>query len=275
MESLWDTILNNLTPALGSFFVIDLIGATTNAFNGALLARRPTHYRNYTRVGIVILAIFGGIGGGVMRDILLNTVPAPLESPYYVVLATLAAILALFLHYRTGQKVRDGMFRFMAAFSLPWFATQGADKALNAGLSPMVALAVGVTGATTGRYLIDITSGQTPKHFLRGEWFVGTAALTSAVYIPLWYAGLSIWPATLIAAAVGFTFRSLALHFKWEEPEPWEPRKASQPTAAGGESPHPVHDGPVQDAEGTASAHAAADASPHSRAAGEGRRPHT
>ena len=77
--------------------------------------------------------------------------------------------------------------------------------------------------------MIDITSGVTPKHFLRGEWFVGTALLTSAVYIPLWYAGVSIWPATLIAAAVGFTFRVLALHFKWEEPEPWEPRAGDSP----------------------------------------------
>ena len=255
MESLWDAILNNLTPTLTSFFVIDLIAATTNAFNGALLARRPTHYRNYTRVGIVILAIFGGIGGGVMRDILLNTVPAPLQSPYFVVLATLAAMLALLLHYRVGQRVRDGMFRFMAAFSLPWFAASGADKALNAGLSPMVALAVGVTGATTGRFLIDITAGLTPKHFLRGEWFVGTALLTSAVYLPLWYAGVSTWPATLIAVAVGFTFRILALHFKWEEPEPWEPQAATHPTDVGGESPHPV-----DDAEGTTRAHTAADA---------------
>ncbi|MEK6440621.1 trimeric intracellular cation channel family protein [Pseudonocardia sp. T1-2H] len=254
MGSLWDAILKNLTPALGSFFIIDLIAATTNAFNGALLARRPTHYRHYTRVGIVILAIFGGIGGGVMRDILLNTVPDPLQSPYYVVFATLAAVLALYLNYHTGQKVREGMFRFMAAFSLPWFAALGAYKSLEAGLPPIVALAVGVTGATTGRFLIDITSGMTPKHFLRGEWFVGTALLTSAVYLPLWYAGLSIWPATLIAVAVGFTFRILALHYKWEEPEPWEPPEAAHATAPAGRSSHAL-----DDAAGTARAHPTAD----------------
>ena len=47
------------TFTLGSFVVIDLIAATTNAFNGALLARQPSHYRNYTVVGILLLAIFG------------------------------------------------------------------------------------------------------------------------------------------------------------------------------------------------------------------------
>ena len=51
--------------SLGNFTIIDLIAATTNAFNGALLARQPSHYRKYTVVGIVLIAVFGGIGGGV------------------------------------------------------------------------------------------------------------------------------------------------------------------------------------------------------------------
>ena len=51
--------------SVGSFVIIDLIAATTNALNGALLAQRPDYYRGrqWTVVGIIILAIFGGIGG--------------------------------------------------------------------------------------------------------------------------------------------------------------------------------------------------------------------
>ena len=126
MNDLVDTIVKNLTPPLGSFLIIDLIAATTNAFNGALLARRPTHYRNYTVVGILLLAIFGGIGGGVSRDVLLNDVPAPLLNPYYIALCALAAGLALYLHYATSQRVREGMFRFMAALPV------GGARALGA-----------------------------------------------------------------------------------------------------------------------------------------------
>lgn len=144
----------------------------------------------------------------------------------------MAAGLALYLDFSSGQRVREGMFRFMAAFSLPWFAVVGADKTLENGLPPMAALAIGVTGATTGRFLIDIVSGMTPKHFIRGEWFVGTAFVSSAVYIPLWYAHVPIWPASLIAVAVGLTLRVLALHFKWEEPEPWEPVQSTTPDGA-------------------------------------------
>lgn len=58
-----------LTSGVGNFLIIDLIAATTNALNGALLAQRPDYYRGrqWTLVGITILAIFGGIGGGSAR----------------------------------------------------------------------------------------------------------------------------------------------------------------------------------------------------------------
>ena len=72
--------------------------------------------------------------------------------------------------------------------------------------------------------MVDITCGVTPKHFVRGEWFVGTAVLASIVYI-VCDAGLvlSIWPASLIAFTVGFLFRYAAMLRHWEEPEPWAP----------------------------------------------------
>jgi uncharacterized membrane protein YeiH len=49
----------------GNFTAIDLVAATTNALNGALLARRPDHYKQFTVVGILLMAVIGGIGGGV------------------------------------------------------------------------------------------------------------------------------------------------------------------------------------------------------------------
>jgi hypothetical protein len=60
----------------GNFTTLNLIAATTNALNGALLARRPDHYRNYTVVGVLLMALLGGIGGGVTRDVLINKIPA-------------------------------------------------------------------------------------------------------------------------------------------------------------------------------------------------------
>lgn len=208
------------TWTIGSLTLIDLIAATTNAFNGALLARRKDHFRHWTIVGIILMAILGGIGGGVARDVLLNDIPAALTNPWYLILCTLAAILALFISFRSGQKFREGLFQFMTAFSLPWYAIVGAQKALDANLPVIAVVLIGIVGPTAGRYFIDITSGVPPKHFVKGEWFVGTAVLASVLYVILYALGLSLWPATIITFLVAFAFRLFALFRGWEEPEP-------------------------------------------------------
>jgi uncharacterized membrane protein YeiH len=206
---------------LGDFTIIDLIAATTNAFNGALLARQPSHYRKYTTVGIVLIAFFGGIGGGVSRDVLLNDIPSALTNAWYLILCAVAGYLALRISGQLDEARSARLFDFMSAFSLPWYAAVGANKALEANLPYLACVLIGVVGPTAGRFLIDITSGVTPQHFVRGEWFVGTAVLTSVVYIVADAGlGLSIWPATLLAFAVGFPFRLLARRLSWEEPMP-------------------------------------------------------
>ena len=175
------------------------------------------------------MAFLGGIGGGVTRDVLLNKIPSAFTNPLYVILCVVAALLALQIHYRTGQAFRDGLFSFMTAFSLPWYAVVGCDAAIKAGLPYLAAIVIGIVGPTAGRYFIDVTSGVTPKHFVKGEWFVGTAVLTSVVYIICHVSGLDLVPATIISFVVGFGFRITALFKGWEEPEPKEQPKPPEP----------------------------------------------
>ena len=80
------SILVLFTVSFSAVTIVDLIAASTNAFNGALLARKPDHYRNYTVVGIILLAMIGGIGGGVACDVLLNKIPSAFVNPWYVIL---------------------------------------------------------------------------------------------------------------------------------------------------------------------------------------------
>lgn len=234
----FNTIFNSLGAwTLGSFVIIDLIAATTNAFNGAILASRPDHHRKWTVVGIVLIAVIGGIGGGVTRDVLLNDLPSALTNPWYVILCLLAGALALtVIRGRTPESVAR-IFDFMAAFSLPWYAIIGTQKALGEHLGLLAVVLIGVVGPTAGRYFIDITSRVTPQHFVRGNWFVGTAALASVLYIIFdallnrLSPGISIWYATLIAWAICFVFRLLALRYNWQEPEPWDQNAAEREQA--------------------------------------------
>jgi len=211
---------------IGNFTAIDLIAATTNAFNAALISRRADHWKRYTIVGIILLAVIGGLAGGISRDVLLNDIPAPLLNPWYLILSLAAAALAITIAYYPGQRFREGLFQFATSLALPWYAVVGANKALEADLPYISAVLIGIIGATAGRFLVDLTAGLTPKQFIRGEWFVGTAVLASVVYVICDAGlGLTIWPASLISFTVAFLFRYAAIWWHWEEPEPWEPEE--------------------------------------------------
>jgi uncharacterized membrane protein YeiH len=215
--------------ALTTADYISLIAATTNAFNGALLARRPDHYRHFTVIGIIILAYAGGIGGGIVRDVLVNKIPSPLTNPWYLILCFAAAGLALLIDYKSEQKFKDGLFQFMTAFTLPWYTIVGAQAALQAHLGYLAAVIIGVIATTAGRWIIDTACLVVPKQLVRGEFFVLAAVLTGTAYVILnVQLGLSVIVSTIIAFFVGFGFRLTAQTLGWEEWEPWEPEPLTE-----------------------------------------------
>jgi uncharacterized membrane protein YeiH len=210
--------------SLGTLGTISLIAAVTNAFNGALLARRPDHYKHFTVIGVIILAYAGGIGGGIVRDILVNKIPSPLTNPWYLIGCLVAGGIAIVIDLNGAQKFKDGLFQFMTAFSLPWYAIVGAQAALDAHLGYIAAVVLGVIATTAGRWIIDLACQCVPKQLVRGEFFVIAAALTGVVYVlSTQMFGLAVIPATAIAFVVGFGFRLTSQALGWEEWEPWEP----------------------------------------------------
>jgi uncharacterized membrane protein YeiH len=207
----------------GNLTAINLIAATTNALNGALLARRPDHYKDFTVVGILLMGLLGGIGGGVTRDVILNKVPGAFLNPAHILLCLAAGTLGYRIAFASGQLFREGLFQLMTSFSLPWYAIAGAQAAENAHWPVLGVLAMAVIGPTAGRWYIDVSSGVPPKQFIRGEWFVTIAALTGLIWVICDAAGLGTWWSAGISFAVGFTIRLLALYLGWEEPLAKEP----------------------------------------------------
>jgi len=208
----------------GNFTTLDLIAATTNALNGALLARRPDHYKNYTIVGVMLMALLMGLGGGITRDVLVNQIPGALTNPAYITLCVIAGLIGYHLAFAKGQLFREGLFQFMTSFSLPLYAIVGAQKGVTVGLPVLGVLALAVIGPTAGRWYVDVSSGLPPKHFIRGEWFVGIALLTGIIWVVCASAGLNTWVCAAIAFAIGYTVRILALYYSWEEPLAKEPK---------------------------------------------------
>lgn len=210
----------------GGGTALDLIAASTNALNGALLARRPDHYKNFTVIGVLVMAVLMGLGGGVTRDLILNQVPSSFTNPAYWVLVIGFGILGYLLAYRKGQLFREGFFQFVTSFSLPWYAMVGVYKGVEAGLPVVAAVALGVIATTAGRWYVDVSSGVTPKHFIKGEWWIPIATLAASLWVFVYWLSDNIYLATGIAFLIAYTIRVLALWYAWEEPLAKEPEGA-------------------------------------------------
>ena len=208
----------------GNFTTLDLIAAGTNALNGALLSRRPDHYKNFTIVGVLLMALLMGLGGGATRDVLVNQVPGSLTNPAYLTVCLIAGFIGYKVAFAKGQLFREGLFQFMTSFSLPLYAIVGAQKGVAVGLPVLGVLALSVIGPTAGRWYVDVSCSVPPKQFIRGEWFVSIALLTGIIWVICDAVGLNTWASAGIAFAVGYTLRMVALYRAWEEPLAAEPK---------------------------------------------------
>ena len=211
---------------LPSFPNVDLFSAGINALNGVLVARNPSHNRGYTVAGLLIMAFFGGIGGGVSRDLMLSEIPGPFLQPIFLVVCVLMGLLGLAI-YRWADS-REEHFRtrtlaFFKSFTLPWFAILGAHKALEHDLGVFAAIVIGVIATTAGGVFIDLFSGVTPEIVRPAQHLLTTAVLASAVYalvVVLAPGSLSFFPLTLIAVLIAFVFRVFAVREHWRQMEP-------------------------------------------------------
>ena len=208
---------------LPSFPHLDLFSAGVNALYGVLVARSPSHNRGYSVAGLLIMAFFGGIGGGVTRDVLLSDIPGPFKSPIYLVVCVLMGLLGLAIYQWSESKeeqFRRRTLAFCKSFSLPWFAILGAHKALEHDLGIFAAIMVGLIATTAGGVLIDLFSGVTPELVRPSEHVVTTAVLSASVYTGLAVRAQDNWAffhMTLIAAMAGFAFRVIAVKEHWKQ----------------------------------------------------------
>jgi hypothetical protein len=85
-------------------------------------------------VGIFLMALLGGLGGGITRDILVDQVPAALTNPPYITLSLAFGCVGYFIAYATGQLFREGVFQFVTVFALALYAIVGVQRGVDVGL---------------------------------------------------------------------------------------------------------------------------------------------
>lgn len=156
-----------------AILVLDWFGICVFAATGALVAAR----KEMDVVGFALLATVTGIGGGTVRDVVLDATPVFwVAEPLYLLACVAVAIVVFLLHHVPGSRYR--FLLWFDAIGLSLFAVTGAERALAFGAGPTVAVAMGVATATFGGIIRDLLGGESPV-ILRREIYI-TAALAGA-----------------------------------------------------------------------------------------------
>lgn len=197
--------------------VLDLVGIFVFAISGALVAVR----KSLDLFGVLVLAGTTGLGGGFLRDVLIDaTPPAALADWRYLLVPVAAGLVAFRFHPTLGRM--EPYVNVFDAFGLALFCVAGGLKAMEHGLGPAPAALMGMVTGIGGGIARDVLAGRVPVIF-RGELYATPALAGAAVATTIhWYGG----PLGAAAAAGGtlcLGWRLLAIRHEWRAPMPSGP----------------------------------------------------
>ncbi|HTV84141.1 MAG TPA: trimeric intracellular cation channel family protein [Dyella sp.] len=156
------------------FYLLDLIGVAVFAASGVLAASRS----GMDLLGGFALAALTAIGGGTLRDVLLNRHPIfwIRDARYLLVIFAAAALTMIYIVFLPPP---GNSLLVADALGLALFAISGAQIAENAGLSPLIVVLMGTMTGTAGGMLRDVMSARVPLIFTQDLY--ATAAITGIV----------------------------------------------------------------------------------------------
>jgi uncharacterized membrane protein YeiH len=194
---------------------LDLTGIFVFALTGGLLAVR----KNLDIFGVLVLASVTGLGGGVIRDVLIGAIPpASIEDWRYLAVPIVAGLL-VFRFPPLLDRLEHPITTLDAA-GLALFCTAGALKASDYGLGILAAAILGMITAIGGGVLRDVMTGRVPV-VLRAEIYALPALAGAAIAIGLSEAGVNDGVAATGAFLVCFGWRMLAVRRQWNAPKPY------------------------------------------------------
>ncbi|MDT9002192.1 trimeric intracellular cation channel family protein [Paucibacter sp. APW11] len=195
----------------------DLMGVGVFAVSGALAAMRA----GLDLFGLLVLAAITAIGGGTLRDLLLNRHPLFwMKDGRYLAVIVLAALATLLSGPLSPSALQA--LKIADALGLALFALCGAEIAEDCELPPVPVLLMGTLTATGGGVVRDLLSGQVPL-LLRQDIYATAALAGIALYQLLMRAGLARNTAFVLGMVSVATLRLLSLHYGWQLPVPQLP----------------------------------------------------
>ncbi|QEO13138.1 hypothetical protein FLP10_00945 [Agromyces intestinalis] len=196
---------------------LDLTAVGLGGIQGALFASGFRGERRLDLLGVAIIGTLIGLGGGLIRDLLLGLPPASLQSNWYLVTAVIASLVGMLL--AAPLQRLNAVIVGLDALVIGLFGAFGTSKALSLGVPFVPAVMVGACAAVGGGVLRDVLMSL-PVSIMHVGSLYAVAALTGCLVLAsLHEFGVPIAIAGIVGAAVTTLIRWLAVIFDISLPE--------------------------------------------------------
>jgi len=206
-----------MTAALAMPGYLDAVAILVGALTGGLYATR----RGLDPVGVLLVAFSTGVGGGLIRDVLLQDgVPILLLNPLFQFYAALGAVIAFFFG-KFAVKLTPA-YEALDTFMIGGWVLLACGKAQQVGLGPVPTIFIGTVAAIGGGLIRDVLCHDPPE-LMRPGFFYGIAAFGAATtYTTLDYAEAPIIVSQIAAMAAAIILRVTSLYFGITSPTPYD-----------------------------------------------------
>ena len=189
----------------------DVLAAIVFAVSGALVASR----KGLDVMAFMWFAVITGVGGGTVRDLILDVPVFWVQNPVHVTACLVTAVVMHFVAPLVESRYKTLLW--FDAFGLALVTVAGTVKASDVGAPALVAIAMGVVTGIVGGIIRD-TLGHVPSVLLGQEIYVTASVLGACSYVGLIDLGVGRLPAMVTGFLITFVVRSLAIKFGWSLP---------------------------------------------------------
>ncbi|MBO9471016.1 trimeric intracellular cation channel family protein [Endozoicomonas sp. G2_2] len=195
--------------------VLELAGTFVFAISGAMAAVQ----KRLDIFGLAVLAFATGTVGGITRDLLIGATPPLAIADVRYGLTTMAAALVVFFGHRLVDRISRPVAIFDAA-GLSLFAVGGSIRALEYGISPVMAAVMGMITGIGGGIMRDVLIDRLPMVLAPTELYATAALLGSTITVTGMTLGWPFVPTVIVAATLCFFLRYMAMRRGWHLPVP-------------------------------------------------------
>ena len=197
---------------------LDLAAVAFGAMQGGGFGTLTRDERNFDVLGVAVFAILMGLGGGIVRDVLLGQIPAALQDDRYLVTALVAGLAGMLL----GELITRPRWPLNAldAAVVGLFVVVGALKTQDAGLPGGATILLATITGVGGGVLRDLLAQQPVALVQRTTPYALVALLGACMFVLLDWLGTGHTVAALGCLVVVFALRLIALARGWQSPAP-------------------------------------------------------